>query len=80
MSRSSHTSADLKLPSSCYNVSLVAAGRVLSTVTLQRWTPECVYTQLCSLCAGIVLQILMLFADKKIFEVRSDVYTAHQLC
>lgn len=80
MSRSSHTSADLQLPSSCYNVSLVAAGRVLSTVTPQRWTSECMYTQLCSLCAGIVLQNLMLFADKKIFEVRSDVYTAHRLC
>lgn len=40
----------------------------------------CVYTQLCSLCAGIVLQIQMWFLDKKISGISSDVYTAHQLC
>lgn len=49
-------------------------------MTRERWTLGSVYTQLRSLCAGIVLPTQILFLGKKICGISSDVYTAHQLC
>lgn len=55
--------------------------KTLATVmTQERWASSRVYTQLRSLCAGIVLPTQMFFLDKKICGINSDVCTAHQLC